>query len=302
MLSSILTMAHNALLYSGRALAPSHQQSVPLVGSSAEEEENLYLIEAVEEKEGSSESLSSTDKFKESLIALLKENGLSRSKGPAEIARAAEAAQAVVDAVKETDGSEAASRMKAVILTSASGENAEGLLAAAVESYVAGKAIELATESNNKTRELQEEKKKKDEELRLKASREEIAKKAEEKVEREAEQRVAEEAGKTERDAQIAKEEDKIDLVATIKSTIEDVKRLAFGSDDVTMGVSELIPILNKVKADLAQGVGTNFSDYKALEEEQTEAQNNYYQKASGRFLAYGARQPAPGSLLSLRV
>lgn len=298
-------MANNALLYSSLGIPRYARESET---SKLAEDNGASLIESLEEmlekasEESSSTSESSSDKFTMSLIESLKENGLTSTQNVDQINRVAVVAQSIVAAVKEKDGAAAANQFKALILTEAQDVDAEELLSAAVETYVAGKAIELATESNETTRKALEERKKKDAEIKLETSKEEIAKKAEEEIERNVEQKVAEETDKAAQKEAIAKEEDNANLVSTIKSTIEDVKKLAFGSEDVTVAIQEIIPVLNKVKADLNLANQTVYGDYD-IEDRLSSLRNlNYAQTSAVGFGAYASRSPMPGSLLSLTV
>jgi hypothetical protein len=296
MISSLLTMANNALLYNTCKI-PQYLKENLLRES---QEEDSLLIQAKEESSSVSES--SSDKFRESLIESLKENGLTSSQGVEKIKIAAETAQAIVTSVKENEGSSVANQFKALILTKAQSSDAEGLLSAVVENFVAGTAIQMATESNETTRKALEEQKERTAELKLKASKDEIAKKAEEKIEKSVEEKVVAASDKAVKEEEIALEEESIDLVATIKSTIEDVKKMAFGSDDVTVAVQDIIQILNKVKADLGQNKLSSFSNYD-IEEELTSLRNlNFAQTSVTGFGAYASRSPMPGSLLSLTV
>ncbi|MDR2349848.1 MAG: hypothetical protein LBF41_04370 [Deltaproteobacteria bacterium] len=293
MISSLLTMANNALLYNGKTLASAPRQDVNAANETSLTEDYVYLSDSVEETEETPSILASTDKFTESLIARLKETGLSGSANLETLAAAAEAANQVVAAVSEKDGALAANQMKALILQNASGEDPEGSIAKAVETYAAAVTLEAATEKAAKEKEEKEEEE--EEEAAAALIEEEIAKKTEEKIAREAERKAAATAETAEGEAAVV-EEKSADIVAAIRSAVEEIENLSLVKGEASLGIDSVLSIFTKVKAEIGQTADGKFAA--ATENVDGYGQNVFQSNRA----FYGSGHPNPGSLLSLRV
>jgi hypothetical protein len=296
MISSLLTMANNALIYNGRSITPSLRQHDTYVNEVNRQEENVYLADSVEEKKETPEVLSSKNKFTASLEARYKETGLTGSDSAERIVQLADAAQKAVQAVDDEEGSLASNQLKALILTTASGTDPEGTLTKAVQSFVAAKSLELAAESREKKAE--EEKKANSSPT---VTKEEVAKKAEEKIEKEASkesEKVANDKGSKNDDSE------PVDIVATIKTALESIEDLSLGTEKANLGIANILPIINKVKADLPKTAESVTQSGLTATLDQTKALQNqsYYQGTLNGFGAYASKYPTPGSLVSHRI
>lgn len=265
-IGSLLTMANNALLYSGRTLLPP--QNVTEDSSSdnlliqAEESEDV-LSYPVEIETESYNTTSTSSRFVESLKSRLKETGLSGEKNAAELDRITQAAENLVNKVDSTQGSLEANRLKATILLNAQGDASDGALTIAVASYTVQKLQETQENKSDK---------KDDREVTKDEIAHKVADKAAEEVEKEAS--IASETSIN--NASNLQGTDKVDIPGTIRATLQELQSEGL---DASIFTEDLIPIINKVQGQI---------------------QNNF--KVQDSYSKSYYRAPDLGSLFSVRV
>ncbi|MDR2613461.1 MAG: hypothetical protein LBG06_11830 [Deltaproteobacteria bacterium] len=126
MISSLLSMANNALSYSYKPV--SRPGAPPASGAAYQEDREIRGSEARGPRESDGAGLRQ-DRFSESLAGRLKETGLSGPEAPARIAEVTAKAQEIVSRIRAEEGAAAANSAKARILTAVSAENADAVLA-----------------------------------------------------------------------------------------------------------------------------------------------------------------------------
>ncbi|MDR2351934.1 MAG: hypothetical protein LBF22_02025 [Deltaproteobacteria bacterium] len=324
MISSILTLANNALLYSGKSTVNHAKYGfVPVeeVNPKSEEEKSVSTKpQSIEEVQGNSNV---TKNFEESLKRHLKETGLTGPEAKERIAELTKEANQLVSEVRSEEGTLEANRLMASILTYTTGTDPESSLNAAVEAFYSEGNLVAQNETKKTLENL-----KPVEEV---PTEEEILQKTEKSIEKN-----ASEPASTEEEEETFSDGSVQNIFLSLKTSVDELKRL--NPEAKNPSTSEYINLVQKVEADLAaqEGISQGFSEEEltsafapsqasyanavstavsnpvsypvystAPQDTLATAANNQARLAQNRLyntLAYSSSYPKAGSLLSVTV
>ncbi|MDR1167026.1 MAG: hypothetical protein LBO66_14380 [Deltaproteobacteria bacterium] len=298
MISSILNLANQTLLYNG-SLASTRRAPLSPIGEVGARDEERVTLQVADETSLSFGAASPGDKFTESLAARLRETGLA---GPGAETRAiaiAAAAGAVINEVKEENGPAAANRLKAEIMREASGQESDGQIGAIVGAFLGSLANPNEATSRG-FREREEKNQQSD------AAPDKVAAKARHKLENEARREaLAESAGTVagDDDDKAGDGESVAAVSSAIRSALGEIQ--ASGGDYEPLPAEAFAPLVNKVKSLLSRSP-------KTVEPPQTAAARDHSAEASSTsarnatsyniYSQYSQMALAPGRLLSVAV
>jgi hypothetical protein len=278
MISSILSMANNALIYGHRPVAARTGAAAPADGFSYREEQEVRETEtsSVESRQPAQE-----DRFTASLAARLRETGVTGPDGAERIARVTSQAREIVSQIRREDGQAEANQAMAQILTTATGENADVVLAgiaAARPAPSASKPLPGEEGVPAETAEMTPED--------LKAS---VSTPSDEEIARRAADKVADKAA----EAQASPPPRPVteNAASAVRTALDEMEAFApaAAKADVERNFMSLV---NKAEAAGAYQAAPANGQYAQFASSAPRA----YQAA------YSANRPGPGSLLSVRV
>ncbi|MDR1038541.1 MAG: hypothetical protein LBT40_18825 [Deltaproteobacteria bacterium] len=146
MISSLLSMANNALIYTHKPVTRAGGASPPINGPSYQDEREVRESES--RYVGETRPAAQEDRFSESLASRLRETGLTGPDSAERIAAVTDQAREVVSQIRREDGAAEANRAMAQILTEASADNAEEVIAAVASGQGAGE-LAMASQSSS---------------------------------------------------------------------------------------------------------------------------------------------------------
>ncbi|MDR2405942.1 MAG: hypothetical protein LBE27_06190 [Deltaproteobacteria bacterium] len=312
MINSILTLANNALLYSGKLTANHARygfQPVEEVNPKSDEEKSVSTKpQSAEELQGKT---SVSKNFEESLANHLKQTGLTGPEATQRIAELTKEANLKVKEVRREQGDYEANRLMASILTRTTGADPDESLSAAVDSFYQEDDLISGNEAKKTLEDLLP--------VEEVPSEEQILSKTEKSIEN----TQAKQPTTSDQDDELGTSGQNIFL--SVKSAVEELKRLT--PDAQTPSTSDYISMVRQLEAQLAAqkaskhslpSIGTDnpgtLASYEALEAygggysipetlaayANTEAASNGGRNYGA--LAYRPSYPQAGSLLSVTV
>jgi hypothetical protein len=288
MISSLLSMANNALIYTHKPVARAGGAVPPVNGPSYQDEQEVRENESRHVSE--TRPAAQEDRFSESLASRLRETGLTGPDSSGKIGEVTAKAREVVSQIRREDGASEANRAMAQILTSATGENADAVLSGIAARHsvpTQGKnplpgEEEIPEETASRTpQDLQES----------------AAEPSADEVARRAADLAAEKAAKSQ--AVPPASSGTRDTASAVRSALDEIE--AFSPQAAKADAEgKFFSMVNKAEA---QGVAAAASSYGAYG---SGGYGAYGQPGSSvppaYQAAYSGRLPNPGSLLSVRV
>ncbi|MDR2338647.1 MAG: hypothetical protein LBF40_00685 [Deltaproteobacteria bacterium] len=295
MISSIITLANNALLYNGVLAANQARYGYQSAGAAQRTEAEKYQESKPDSiEEAKKKKISLSEKFEESLAARLKETGLTGPEASQRIAELTQDASVRVQEVRKEQGDQEANRLMAEILTQASGTDAAQSVAQSL-AYATADTKKAGFKDDGQP------------------SSEEIAKRTTKKLERKIAQ--TQPAAGEEKPGDSAKAlEGSTNVFLSVKAAVEDLKLSS--PDAESPSVTEFLSLVQKVKADLALTEPPNYAIEAAVGSATAQTLSIAYPGAKGGVngrttqhglgsvvpSAYKQGYPHSGSLVSVTV
>jgi hypothetical protein len=281
MISSILTMANNALIYNYKPVSRAGGAAPPPGNVSYREEQETRGTETRDFKENG--AAGRADRFSDSLATRLRETGLTGPDASSRIAQVTSQAREVVSQIRREEGAAEATRAMAQILTTVTGENADVALSAVASSRPAPSAGNQQAPADEIPEETAE---RTPEDLK-----ESVSAPSAEEIARRAADRVADQAARSQAKATAGSETE--GAASAVRSALDEIE--AFSPDVAKAGAErQFFSMVNKAEAQeaVSSGRASSYGPYGFQSE--GSAPRAYQVAFAGRL--------NPGSLFSVRV